>query len=127
MSFLEKYYKRIEKGYAATHWSAIELADEEIKELWEAINQLRKRIRYDEADDAKLQERVDGLVKEIEALKADRDELQNDVDNLNERVGDNEDAITNIEEQLDDIKDDVSYIKANVKESEESFPEDYIF
>jgi len=127
MSFLEKYYKGIERGESPTEWRAIELADKEVKELWGAINQLRKRIRYDEADDAKLQERVDGLEKEIEALKADRDELQNDVDNLNERVGDNEDAITSIEEQLDDIKDDVSYLKANVKESEESFPEDYIF
>jgi len=104
MGFLEKYYKGIERGESTTEWRAIELADKEVDELWKAINKLRKRVTYDEADEARLEERVDELEKEIKALKADRDELQNDVDNLNERVGDNEDAIVSIEERLDNIE-----------------------
>ena len=107
MSFLEKYYKGIERGESPTEWRAIELADKEVKELWGAINQLRKRIRYDEADDAKLQERVDGLVKEIEALKADRDELQGNYDDILDRLSNVEDDIEILDERVDNIEDDV--------------------
>ena len=44
MSFLEKYYKEIEKGYVLTQWDAIELADKEIEELKERIEKLEERI-----------------------------------------------------------------------------------
>ena len=44
MSFLEKYYKEIEKGYVLTQWDAIELADKEIEELKERIEKLEERL-----------------------------------------------------------------------------------
>ena len=107
MSFLEKYCKGIERGESSTEWRAIELADKEVKELWEAINQLKKRIRYDEADEARLEERLDDFEKELNKLKEKVEEMS---------------------EKIDCMENDIEYLKSNIGESkEESFPEDYIF
>ena len=107
MSFLEKYYKGIERGESSTEWRAIELADEEIEELWKAINKLRKRVGYDEADEARLEERLDEFEKELSKLK---------------------EKIEEISEKIDCMENDIEYLKNNIEESKEvNLPEDYIF
>ena len=69
MGFLEKYYKGIERGESTTEWRAIELADEEIEELRGELNKLRKRVGYDEADEVRLEERLDKLERELSELR----------------------------------------------------------
>jgi len=86
MGFLKKYYKRIEQGRPTIEWDAIELADEEIEELWKAINHLRKRAEYDEADEAKLEERVDNLAKELKEFREEIEVLKERIKKLEERI-----------------------------------------
>ncbi len=83
MGFLKKYYRRVEKGYAATQWSAIELADEEIDELWKKVKNLEKEISY---------------------LREEEKEVRDIAEDNNVKIDTIEDRVNDIEERLDRLE-----------------------